>query len=240
MTRLLVFGVCVLMYASSSWAVSLVTTDVGEVAAFQAGATVLGFDELPPNGGGGSFGNTGVPIEPGSQLTDQYVDSGIVFSSTAGPVGVVSVEGLSNEADATSPFNLIGGSSEGSTGAVLDYFQPITLNFVLPDSSTGALTSSVGAWNDPTGSRIRLSVYDVNGNLLESVEADEGFFVGISNPLISSATFSYVINQSVPGFALDDVTFGTVSAIPLPSAVWLLGSGILGLVGVARHNRAGR
>ena len=31
---------------------------------------------------------------------------------------------------------------------------------------------------------------------------------------------------------------GTVSAIPLPAAVWLFGSGLLGLVGISRKNQA--
>ncbi len=32
---------------------------------------------------------------------------------------------------------------------------------------------------------------------------------------------------------------GSISAVPLPAAVWLLGSGLLGLMGVGRHRRQG-
>ena len=94
--------------SSQTWAATVVTTDPTVVATFQAGASVLGFDAIPPNGGGGSFGNTGKPIQPESQLTDQFSNVGVIFSSTGGAVGVVGVEGLPNESDATSPFNLIG------------------------------------------------------------------------------------------------------------------------------------
>jgi hypothetical protein len=234
---IMMFVASVIISASSqTWAATVVTTDPTVVATFQAGTSVLGFDAIPPNGGGGSFGNTGTPIQPESQITDQFSNVGVIFSSTGGAVGVIGVEGLSNETDATSSFNLIGGSSPGTTLPVLDYFQPITLQFVLPNTTTPALTTRVGAWNDPTGSRILISVFDLNGDLLESVQADEGFFIGITNPSIASATFSFISTQSVPGIALDDVTIGSVSAVPVPvpAAVWLFGSGLIGLIGMRK------
>lgn len=206
-----IFTFMMLFVCSLVWASTLVTKDQTIVTAFQRGGTVLNFDSISPNGGGGSNGNTGTPIQLDSQLTDQFASEGVIFSSTAGAVGVVSVEGLSNETDATSPFNLIGGSSAGTTLPELDYFQPITLQFVLPNTTTPAVTSSVGAWNDPTGSRILLSVFDLNGDLLESVQADEGFFIGITNTSIASATFSFISTQSESGFSLDDVTIGSDS-----------------------------
>lgn len=40
----------------------------------------------------------------------------------------------------------------------------------------------------------------------------------------------------LPGTILiDDLNLGVVSAVPVPAAVWLFGSGLLGLVGVARR-----
>ena len=228
-----VFAFFIASLYSQTWASTIVTTDQTSVDAFQTGASVLGFDALPPNGGGGSSGNTGTPIQAESQLTNQFANLGVIFSSTGGPVGVVGAP-----SDAVSLSNVIGGSSVGSTLPVLNYFQPITLQFVLPNTTTPAVTTSIGAWNDPTGSLIQLSVFDTDGVLLESVQAGQGFFIGISNPLIASATFSYVSTQSVAGFSLDDITFGSVSAVPIPAAVWLFGSGLLGLVGVARRKKA--
>ena len=35
-----------------------------------------------------------------------------------------------------------------------------------------------------------------------------------------------------------NVLLGTVSAVPLPAAVWLLGSGLLGMAGIARRRRS--
>ena len=232
---LVLFAFFIMLANTQTWAITIVTTDQATVSAFQVGTSVIGFDDIPPNGGGGSGGNTGVPIQLESQLTDQFSDLGVIFSSNGGPVGVASVEGLSNELDAVSPFNLIGGSSLSNALFVLNYFEPITLQFVMQNTTIPAIISSVGAWNDPTGSRILLSVFDINGDLLESVQADQGFFIGISNPLIASATFSYVSTQSVSGFSLDDVTIGTVSAVSVPATVWLFGSGLIGLIGFARR-----
>jgi hypothetical protein len=228
--RMVVFAIFMTSMYSQSWAATIVTTDQTIVDTFQIGASVLGFDALPPNGGGGSSGNTGTPIQPESQLTDQFSDLGVIFSSTGGPVGVVGAA-----SDAVSPSNVIGGSSVGSTLPVLSYFEPISLQFVLTNTATSAVTSKIGAWNDPTGSIIHLSVFDINGNLLESAQADQGFFIGISNPLIASATFSYISTQSVNGFSLDDVTFGPVSAVPAPAAIWLFGSALICLAGVAKR-----
>jgi len=228
--RMVTSAIFMASLSSQTWATTVVTTDQNIVDTFQIGSSVLGFDSLPANGGGGSSGNTGTPIQPESQLTDQFLDLGVIFSSTGGSVGVVGAP-----SDAVSPSNVIGGSSAGSTLPVLNYFEPISLQFVSPNTTTHAITTKIGAWNDPTGSLIQLSVFDINGNLLESIQADQGFFIGISNPLIASATFSYVSTQSVNGFSLDDVTFGSVSAVPLPAAVWLFGSGLIGLVCAAKR-----
>jgi hypothetical protein len=49
---------------------------------------------------------------------------------------------------------------------------------------------------------------------------------------------SLVIGGPIDGQTGTWVLTGTVSAVPVPAAVWLLGSGLAGLVGVARRNRA--
>ena len=59
------------------------------------------------------------------------------------------------------------------------------------------------------------------------------FFVGINagNDLIDAITWS-TGNNSKDGYGLDN--FQTVAAVPVPAAVWLFGSGLLGLVGIRK------
>lgn len=219
-------------FADIASATTLATTNGALVTAFQTGATVLGFDELTPNSVGGSLqGNTGAAIQAASQLSAQYAAQGITFSSTGGPVGVVSVQGLSNQADARSPFNVIGGSSLSGGIPVLDYFQTITVTF-----DPTMLATKIGAWNDPTGSRITLSAFDSNGTVIDTITGDQGLFLGITGVGIAKATFAYVTTQGAEGFSLDDVTFAAAaapSATPLP-ATSLLFVGGLGLLAAVR------
>ena len=46
------------------------------------------------------------------------------------------------------------------------------------------------------------------------------------------------INSSAIGFYAWAVRSGDVSAVPVPAAVWLFGSGVIGLVGIARKRKA--
>lgn len=187
---------------------SIVTQDTMEVAIFQNDAYVIGFDTIPPNGGGGASGNTGVEIQPESQITNEFINLGVEFSSTGGPIAVISVEGLSNSADAKSPFNIIGGSVNGTSLPRISYLEPIILHFYEPNTNNPTQVDRVGAWNDPTGSIIILKIFDDSGSIIDSVTAEQGFFVGLSYPNISSASFTYLSTQSSAGFSLDDVTIG--------------------------------
>jgi hypothetical protein len=58
-------------------------------------------------------------------------------------------------------------------------------------------------------------------------------FTAISDNLgMSTLTFNFQNDQSV--FHLDDVS---ATPTPIPAAVWLFGSGLLGLIGVRRRAR---
>jgi len=181
-----------------------VTSDPSEVRAFVGDLAPLGFDDVAGWGGGAAS----VIATEASLVHDDYRDSGVRISSRGGPAYAVV-----RPVDAVSDPNLLGGTGRSPEGEVrVDWLAPITLDFVLPKTTTLATTDLVGAWNDPTGSRIRLEVFDAEGTLLESAEADQGAFLAIRAPGIARARFSHVQTQSVRGFTVDDLYFARPTA----------------------------
>ena len=71
------------------------------------------------------------------------------------------------------------------------------------------------------------------------------FFLGIHNPevpiglaadggtLIDSIT--WVLSPTASPFSVDNIR---LSAVPIPAAVWLFGSGLIGLIGIAKRKKA--
>ena len=50
--------------------------------------------------------------------------------------------------------------------------------------------------------------------------------------------FGAVSTNNLPsGVFYDNLVFAEVSQVPVPAAVWLFGSGLIGLVGVARRRK---
>lgn len=202
-------AIATLLFAPIAHAGSIVSSDPSTVAAWQSGCRTIGFDSMP---GTTSFA-PGTPVPTASQASDQFVACASVhFSSTGGPIAVVKVSGTSQQGDAKSQPNLVGGTLAPGPLVVINYLQPIHLQFE-DASGDPAPVDKVGAWNDPTGSMIKLEVFDGKGALLESVTASQGFFLGIEHAAIVSATFSFVSVQSVVGFSLDDITVGGNGAI---------------------------
>ncbi len=62
-----------------------------------------------------------------------------------------------------------------------------------------------------------------------------GFFMGSTGAGAGGLQTSISKNTSGYGWAVHS---GDVSTVPVPAAVWLFGSGLLGLIGVARRKRA--
>ena len=109
-------------------------------------------------------------------------------------------------------------------------------------ASTGAcaLPASDDIWNGriPIGPvPIATSSYNVNGATGTSTTlgqlslgADDG--IG-GSPMDNGPFSSYSINLD-----LTSLTFTAVSSVPVPAAVWLFGSGLVGLAGVARRRKS--
>ena len=106
---------------------------------------------------------------------------------------------------------------------------------ILSDDGAGNVTLDFSGWN-------------VTWNMIPSIPMGAGASNGIATMTCAASCSvgdTYVLDYlaTVPagdpsGFGNVDYTLhleGTVGAVPVPAAVWLFGSGLLGLVGVARR-----
>ena len=78
---------------------------------------------------------------------------------------------------------------------------------------------------------VTFSAFDINGNLLGQNTQDDtgGLLLSLAFNGIHSVTFS-----GVSATALDDFSFNPVTSVPIPAAVWLFGTGLVGLLGVGK------
>ena len=176
----------------------------------------------------------------GPRLSDQLQPTtGAVFSSVGG-ASYVAVVDLGPGAHAPSEPNAIGGVGTGSgAGGVLDYSVPIMVSFWDPSSpATKAVTDYVSIVGDKipeAGKILTLTAYGVNGNFLGAVmKADSSDGTPLYIDYLTGI-HSITIESDTNTVAFDNLEFEEVTAVPVPAAVWLFGSGLLGLVAVSRR-----
>jgi hypothetical protein len=109
----------------------------------------------------------------------------------------------------------------------------MSLFFTLDQSSMGF--SLVGG----NGGSASLYFFARDGSLIDSVVvnnlANIGYTFSSSGPLFAGITIS---NEDLGGIGIDDLRISNaVSSVPIPGAVWLLGSGLLGLAGWRRFRK---
>jgi len=175
---------------------------------------ILNFDNLT----GSLPYSQGTPVPVGDRLSTQYQNSfGILFTSNAGYVGVGQFG-----TDAPSAPNVIAGTSIAGN---FDYGAPVTFSFWNPGNISQMATTnffSVQGDLSPVGSNgqmVTVAAYDVNGVLLGTdTETDTGGEVwALSFPGIHSVVFPGATNVNPGGIGLDNVTFGSVVAVPEPA-----------------------
>lgn len=112
------------------------------------------------------------------------------------------------------------------------------ISFLTPVDVAGAYFASTG-YNGSYAVRVH---YYLNGeqqgstDWFEYAEGDyhlNWFDMSLSN--VDRIVIESVGGVYDPYFAMDDLTYTSLSSIPLPAATWLFASGLLGLIGMARR-----
>ena len=189
---------CAVGQASTAAASVLATTDAADVAGFQSGRSVLGFDEIVV-----PAGPCFVELDP-----NQYAALGIAISARADgsdTTHVARLPGCGNFGSTSThtPPNIIGGGVNGTTG----WREAVRFDFP-------TLASAIGAHTDGTGSNTTLTAFAGDGSVIASVSGDQGLFLGIAEPDIAYALWEWNFNQGADGFSLGNVTFSVSPAGP--------------------------
>jgi hypothetical protein len=226
----------VAMQATQSSALTLITTDPTAAAAFQSGATVEGFDDLPA-------------LIITSYAAGQIVPAANQFSSR-------------DLAAFTSPFFNSGGASfndpVGNPGVAIGIFDPdgaIAGDVVSPNNVAGPLVGDgsgeafnngfmevifpadvirVGFWIPHASGDITMFLKDSNNSNLATgdfqVTGSAGQFIGIQRDAADVRGITIGFTES---FTIDDFTYAG-TPVPAPSAAALLGVGAI-LLGARRR-----
>lgn len=128
-------------------------------------------------------------------------------------------------------FDFTGGSFSAPGGMLTTGFSYTAISGALVDNGDGTYTGSYSFGFGPAPAVATTTTWDVTqvGTNLSFVTLD-----GDANGYYGTS-FTNIFGTIGP--VMDGTAMGSVSAVPVPAAVWLFGSGLLGLAGVARRRK---
>jgi hypothetical protein len=150
--------------------------------------------------------------------------------------GASVVEFTSPQSILASNLNVPGGSTIGGlVGNVLATAN--TINSVIGTTSAPGTSGNVSSQFSPTSAEFNL--YSASIAAVAPVGTDVNLYAITGNSSKASAGQLYATSEEVTMLANGTLeSVGGTSSVPLPAAVWLLGSGLLGLAGVGRRRSA--
>jgi len=199
------------------------------LSALSAQAVTINFDNLTA-----TAPVAGLPVPAASQLTNQYANQGVMFSSLGGFASVVNF----GPNTPSSPNAIAASTSDG----LLSYAVPIEITFVSPsDSQVPAVTDFVSIRGDlfimGVGTNTMIAL-DINGDPID-------FDIQIEPPASILSVTGFGIHKVIligsTTTAFDDLSFNPVVVVPEPSSVALgaMAMAAIGLVVIrSRKTRA--
>ncbi len=206
-----------------------------------ANATVLTFDI-------GNADNVPLPQDYGDQVTSTTMGSysyGVAGGFTPN-VNVTYFDADGNDLTRwTTGYNELVNVIENEIDGAVGYGITFTAD---PGFEVSLASLDMGNW----GAAITvpgLSITDGGGAVLYSVanialpgNSDPSIAFNFPTAVQASTLNLYINTNGLGGSSdnvgLDNIQFSQVSAVPVPAAAWLFGSGLLGLIGMARRRKA--
>lgn len=202
------------------------TTALTFLLAFAAAASAvtIDFDTLPD----------GNALAKDTVLTDQYVAWGVTFSGFENGATVPTYVGTSWTPDTGMGnywSNLLPDGTDDNYGN--DRRDVLRVSFTAPAANIGLDFNDLGA--DPAVF-VTFNFYDNSGSLLGSEKKQSDGWDPLTFGYTNVAYFEILQPLDAWALAVDNLTFDT-APVPIPAAVWLLGSGLVGLIGLRRRMR---
>ena len=174
---------------------------------------------------------------PGSQVNSGDTLNGITFDYSIGspPLDMM----VANDYLTTSGSNYLGLNDTGNE----NFFyagDSFTMTFDTTQNSVGLylVSSDVLFTNDFSISTSAGSVFNSDVNYFDVGDGGLAYYVGLTSDIgFTSAILQFdALAEGTFLYSVDDITYA--SAVPVPAAVWLFGSGLIGLTGMARRKTA--
>jgi hypothetical protein len=214
------------------------TIDSGQLGPFEVNLL-----DITYVGGGGASYTTSMPVFGGT-----FLESG----GTASRTGLPDYAGLTATPTYTTQ-PVIGGVPTGDGETTRTISQTIAINwntaggFPLIDITSITVDTFVfgGPWTLDfiTPYRVGLippgTINELDSLLFTPFGDIYDGLVGVDGNPIGTAVVSATPPglESFIGAAFGDFTFAAAQPVPLPASLWLLGSGLLGLLGISRHKK---